>query len=99
MRAQTLGRWIKNVLQKSGIDISIFQAHSVRHASTSTAFIKGVDLNIIRKTAGWSRTSQMFAKIYNRPMVDKENMFANTILAYKLEAYKLLITFCSGSVL
>lgn len=81
--AQTLGRWIKKTLQKSGIDTTIFKAHSVRHASTSAAFKKGIDLNIIRKTAGWTKTSQVFAKVYNRPTVDKENIYADTILKYK----------------
>lgn len=78
--SQTLGRWIKQTLDRSGIDVSIFKAHSVRHASTSAAFRRGVDLNTIRKTAGWSSTSQTFAKLYNRPLVPDQNTFAQAIL-------------------
>ena len=37
----TLSRWIKDVLQAAGIDISIFGAHSTRSASTSAALVGG----------------------------------------------------------
>lgn len=33
--SQTLSRWIKDILFESGIDTSVFSAHSTRHASTS----------------------------------------------------------------
>lgn len=33
----TIARWIKPILQKSGVDTSIFTAHSTRAASTSAA--------------------------------------------------------------
>jgi len=50
--SQTVSRWIKHILSKSGIDISCFSAHSTRHASTSSAKNRGLDLELIRKTAG-----------------------------------------------
>lgn len=80
--AQTISRWIKRVLQESGIDVSIFTAHSVRHATTSSAFRKGIDLNTIRRTAGWSETSQVFARFYNKPITAETDSFANTILGH-----------------
>lgn len=67
--AQTLSRWIKSTLGSSGIDISIFSAHSTRHAATSAAQRLGLNIETIRKTAGWSSTSRVFAQFYNRDIV------------------------------
>lgn len=66
----TLSRWIKSSLQDSGIDVTIFTAHSTRHAATSRAYKQGVNLDLIRKTAGWSGTSDTFGKFYNRTIVN-----------------------------
>ncbi|KYM97753.1 hypothetical protein ALC62_11564 [Cyphomyrmex costatus] len=68
--SQTLSRWIKAVLGSAGVDISIFSAHSTRHASTSLAASKGISLDEIRRTAGWSETSTTFARFYNRPIIN-----------------------------
>ncbi|EFN80918.1 hypothetical protein EAI_04706, partial [Harpegnathos saltator] len=65
--SQTLGRWVKSVLEASGIDVSIF-SHSTRHASTSLAASRGININEIRRTAGWSKSSDVFARFYNRPI-------------------------------
>ncbi|KMQ86317.1 tyrosine recombinase [Lasius niger] len=50
--SQTIGRWVKLELDAAGIDITIFPAHSTRHASTSLAANKGINLDKIRRTAG-----------------------------------------------
>lgn len=65
--SQTISRWIQNVLKNSGLDTSKFSAYSTRHAAVSKAFRSGVSIDIIRKTAGWSATSNTFARFYNRP--------------------------------
>ena len=77
--AQTLGRWVKAELNAAGIDTSIFSAHSTRHASTSLAASRGVSLDEIRRTAGWSRSSEVLARFYNRPIVEASS-FQSTIL-------------------
>ncbi|XP_046737534.1 uncharacterized protein LOC124406221 [Diprion similis] len=77
---QTLCRWTKSVLSKSGLDTQIFSAHSTRHASTSNANIKGVNIDCIRSTAGWTRNSQSFAQFYNLPIVNDNEAFARAIL-------------------
>lgn len=77
--SQTISRWIKKVLQKCGIDISVFTSHSTRHASSSAAFINGLDLETIRKAAGWSEGSTVFAKFYNRP-ISKNFSFARAVV-------------------
>lgn len=56
----------------------IFSAHSTRHAATSAAYVKGISLETIRRTAGWSQGSQMFARVYNRPIETKEE-FAKAV--------------------
>lgn len=76
----TISRWIKSVLTESGIDAEIFSAHSTRHASTSAASRKGLSVDLIKKTAGWSGNSLVFAKFYNRPVLENEdNAFAEAV--------------------
>lgn len=77
---QTISRWIKQVLEKSGIDIKMFSAHSTRHASTSAAYAGGVNIETIRKAAGWTNSSNSFTKFYNRIVTD-EGSFARSILS------------------
>lgn len=75
----TVSRWIRSFLQSCvGND---FTSHSLRHASTSTAFKKGVNLDIIKNLAGWSDKSKTFEKFYNRPIIPDKNTFAETILS------------------
>lgn len=80
IKTQTFSQWIKSVLKESKIDTSIFSAHSTRHASTSKAFSKGLNLSTIRKTAGWSENSQVFANFYNRPIALNDDVFSNVVL-------------------
>lgn len=72
--SQTLSRWIKSELQNSGLDTRIFTAHSTRHASTSAASRKGISLDLIRKTAGWTSTSDTFNRVYNRPVCSTDSL-------------------------
>jgi site-specific recombinase XerD len=50
----TISRWLKNVMSRSGIDINTCSAHSVRAASTSKANANLVPVDNILKVAGWS---------------------------------------------
>ena len=65
-------------LQKSGIDINKFCAHSIRAASTSAAYAKNVPLDHIMKNAGWTQKCT-FSKYYNKPVTNNEQ-FALAIL-------------------
>lgn len=76
--AQTISRWIKLVLSESGVNTSIFSAHSTRHASTSSANSAGVCIDTIRKTAGWTSRSQTFAKFYKLNVIN-EAEFAESV--------------------
>lgn len=77
--SQTLSNWVKEILNESGIE-KIFTAHSIRHASTSSAKRSGVDLEVIRKTAGWTEKSRTFARFYDREIMPDNRKFALSIL-------------------
>ena len=68
----TLARWLKIVLQNSGIDISHFKAHSYRSASTSAADRAGLSVANIMKTANWS-SAKTFRKFYHKNIEIIEN--------------------------
>ena len=61
--APTLARWIKTVVQWSGIDIDLFKPHSTRHASATAAFDAAIPLDDILKKAGWSNANT-FRRFY-----------------------------------
>lgn len=71
--SQTLAHWVKKILKDSGIDISLFGAHSTRSASTSAAHRSGVNLEVVRKAAGWSDSSNVFLKYYQRDIRSTNN--------------------------
>lgn len=77
---QTLSRWIRLALRNSGIDANVFTGYSVRHAATSAAFKSGVNINVIKNTAGWSPNSDVFFRFYNLPVRTPNDIFAHSIL-------------------
>ena len=74
----TLSRWIKLMLRRAGINMAIFNTHSVRAASTSAAYAANVPLQTILKTAGWTGAST-FRRFYNKP-IRRESTFADSLL-------------------
>ncbi|XP_057327400.1 uncharacterized protein LOC130668903 [Microplitis mediator] len=80
--SQTISRWIKSVLSASGVSED-FTEYSTRHASTSSAYRKGLDINVIKSTAGWSKSSEVFARFYNRPLQETDDNFAKTVFLGK----------------
>ncbi|XP_024888222.1 uncharacterized protein LOC112465081 [Temnothorax curvispinosus] len=78
--SQTLSRWIKSVLNNSGLDTSKFSAYSTRHASTSATERSGINVDLILKAAGWTKKSKSFARFYNRPVIPDNKSYALAIL-------------------
>lgn len=76
---QSLSGWVNEVLTSS-VDTTVFSAHSTRHDTTSAAKRLGVDLDLIKKTAGWNKESKTFAKFYNRIVRSDKQQFALSIL-------------------
>lgn len=77
--SQTLSRWVKEIFTECGVD-SAFTAHSARHASSSAAKRSGVDLDLIRKTCGWTIKSKTFARFYDREIVSDNCDYGLAIL-------------------
>ena len=61
--SSTVARWLKSLLEASGIDTLIFSAHSVRGASSSAAASTGISTAEILKAANWSSES-VFQRFY-----------------------------------
>lgn len=74
----TIARWIRDVMTRSGINTDVFGAHSVRSASSSKAKINNVPVQDILQKAGWSNATT-FAKFYNKP-IQKEDSFVRGVL-------------------
>ncbi|XP_026827649.1 uncharacterized protein LOC113562416 [Ooceraea biroi] len=77
---QTLSRWVKKVVTSAGINTNYFSAYTTRHASTSCARRSGVNIDLILKTAGWSKNSQTFARFYNRTVIPDKGVFGTSVL-------------------
>ena len=75
---QTISRWLRVVLGKSGIDTNVFKSHSTRAASTSAARVMEVPMDHILATAGWANEA-VFQRFYNRP-VAAPLQFAEAVL-------------------
>ena len=56
----TLARWLKIALKCSGIDTTIFSAHSYRGSSLSSAFSKGVNISDIISAGNWTNQTTFF---------------------------------------
>ena len=75
----TLSRWIKEILKAAGINTEKYSPHSTRAASTSKCGSKGLQIDEILKTAGWSNAGT-FARFYRKPFDTEEQNFGNTLL-------------------
>nr|CAH7758415.1 unnamed protein product [Callosobruchus chinensis] len=81
--SQSLSRWLKNILTTCGIDTNIFKGHSPGHAATSAAARAGLNIEIIRETAGWTKNSEVFNKFYHKPLAKDDSTFAKAVLSYQ----------------
>ena len=76
----TIRRWVLKVLKASGVNTSLFKAHSTRSASASAAFRKKVSLKSILKAGLW-RSANVFTKFYNRDIQEVDDSFARGVLS------------------
>ena len=84
----TILRWIRTVMQKTGVDTTLFKPHNTRAASTSKARNCNVSLLVIMKAASWS-SDCVFNTFYNKP-VQPENVSDNlshAILSAAMETH------------
>ncbi len=84
----TISRWIRTVLHDSGVDTTIFKAHSTRAASSSAANEHHVPISDIMATAGWA-SEKTFRTYYNKPIhQEAQNNFAEAVLKSGNESVK-----------
>ena len=79
MEHHKITRWLKTVIEKAGIDVNKYKAHSVRGASTSKA--NKMDLwvgPIFLQRANWG-IARAFYRFYNRGLQHKDE-FQNKVL-------------------
>ncbi|KZS01158.1 Tyrosine recombinase-like protein, partial [Daphnia magna] len=75
--ASTLSRWLKATLEETGIDTSIYSAHSTRGASASKAADSGMSIEGILRMGSWSSEST-FTRFYRRQI--ELSLEANTLV-------------------
>lgn len=75
--SQTISRWLCDILKLSNVQEN-FKAHSFRHASTSKALNNGINVDTILKHVGWSSSSNVFARHYNRP-IEKSSSYVEAV--------------------
>ena len=81
----TLARWLRDVLNRAGVDTQQFCVHSTRAASTSAALSCGVPADILLRAVGWSSES-MFIRFYNKePAVNMAQAVLDSYLRKKIE--------------
>lgn len=68
----TISRWIRTVMQLSGINLDVYKAHSTRAASVSAAHRARVPVQEILRKAGWS-SAQTFAIYYDKNLDTSES--------------------------
>ena len=68
----TISRWIRTVMQLSGINLDVYKAHSTRAASVSAAHRAQVPVQEILRKAGWS-SAQTFAIYYDKNLDTSES--------------------------
>ncbi|EZA55557.1 hypothetical protein X777_03811 [Ooceraea biroi] len=81
---------VEYALRSFGIDTSIFSTHTTRRASFSAAARRGISIEDIRKTAGWSPNSSTFANFYNRPVMPSTDVARTIILNFYLRLHFVL---------
>ena len=81
--AKTVSKWITDILDMAGVDISTFSGHSTRSAASSKAKFCGVPTKEILKRGYWTNEST-FQKHYSRE-IDSNNLgvFQKSILSFK----------------
>jgi site-specific recombinase XerD len=75
----SISRWVKSVLQQAGVDVTKYTAHSSRAATTSHTKRKGLSLQDIMKTAGWT-SATTFEKFYHKP-AETPKTFGQTVMS------------------
>ena len=76
----TISGWLKNLLKSSGINISLFTAHSTRSAKISKASASGLSMTEILERGTWSNKSA-WQRFYMKDIIPiREENFQNSVM-------------------
>ena len=92
----SISRWIREVLELAGIDVSTFAPHSTRGASISEATRRGASSSQILAQGNWSNLGT-YERFYNREAHDTP--VGRLILQASLCKYTTIFYFRGGSLL
>ena len=71
--AQTVARWIKDLMSDAGIDTEMFKQHSMHSASAAwMGSVKALSAKQIFKTAQWSGLTTTYEKFYRHIVLQTE---------------------------
>ena len=71
---ETISRWLKTVMTRSGIYLKSYSSHSIRSAVVFVAYQNAIPVEKIRQRAGWTN-ARTFANITRSPSIWKTNGF------------------------
>ena len=74
-----LAGWIKETLHLAGVDTNVFQAHSLRGAASSKAFLKGLSSAEVVQQGSWSR-EYTWQRFYHKQVVLPSKKFQDRVL-------------------
>ena len=77
--SETIGRWLKEILRRVGINISLFKGHSVRKAASSKAKVRGATVREIMERGKWSHSST-WESFYHKKIENPQEKFQNILL-------------------
>ena len=67
IRSSTVAGWIKDHMNKAGIDTSLYKPHSIRAAASTKAVGIGHSIHTVKTHGNWSQRSNTFEKHYYKP--------------------------------
>ena len=76
----TARNWVKDILDKCGVNINQFGPGSTRGASSSTASALGASLEEILKAGEWANAS-VWQTYYNKPIIKKNKSVSDVLFA------------------
>ena len=84
--SQTIARWIKRTMLEAGLNTNVYSAHSCRAASSSAAYLAGVGISTILKSASWSNVTT-FKKFYLKELTNVYDMDTPNFGSFMLENF------------
>ena len=81
VKSCTIAKWLRMLMYLSGVDTSIFKAHSTRGACTSKVNKAGLSVGQIMKMAQW-KSEITFRRFYDKPLQPSEQTFQDMVFNF-----------------